>query len=377
MSIKLDPILTNAARLLNRRKYGAAIQLLEPEVVRYHDSFRYYYILAVSCLYLGDFSGAFTYFKRARDIKMRDPSVLLGMGVLFLRRGDTARAIDFYLEVQELDSRNIKAKKALEFIKKHGDPENLEALAESGKLIKLYPPLPKVPLTFGDIIIPAAGIIILIGLGLGMFFMLKNPGAFSRVPQRSGFDLANLEREDRAEPVQVGGSYRYVLTRQQVLDTYDEALKLFTDRRDEAAKVRLNRLLESNTSETIKNKARILLSYTEVPGFDTLKDRYSYSDVYKEPWLYRDCYVIWRGTATNINMLERGTVFQLLVGYDTISILEGIVPVEFDISIPVDAGPPLEVLGKVIPASSGESQGIGIILEGVAIHQSGNIGAYK
>jgi hypothetical protein len=372
LAIKLDPILTKAARLAKRKQYGATIQLLEPEVVRYHDSFRYYYILAVSCLYMNDFSGAFTYFKRARDIKMRDPSVLLGMAILYLRRGDTARAIDFYLEVQELDPANKAAKRALDVIKKHGDPENLEAWMESGKLNRLYPPLVKVPLTLGNIILPAAGLIIILALGLGIFYKVKNPAEV----KRSGFDLAALEREDRAEPVEVGGSYRYVLTRQQVLDTYDTALDLFTERRDESAKVELNRLLESNAAESIKNKARILLSYTEIPGFDTLKDRFSYSEVYAEPWLYRDCYVIWRGMATNVNMLEKGTTFQLLVGYDTRSALEGIVPVEFDVSIPVDLDRPLEILGKVIPASSiasnGENQGMGIILEGIAIHQSRN-----
>jgi hypothetical protein len=64
-----------------------------------------------------------------------------------------------------------------------------------------------------------------------------------------------------------------------------------------------------------------------------------------------------------------------LVGYDTRSALEGIVPVEFDFSIPVDLERPLEILGKVIPASSAAersgNQGMGIILEGIAIHQSG------
>ncbi len=373
MSIKLDPILTKAARLTKRRQYGAAIQMLEPEVVRYHDSFRYYYILGVSCLYVGDFSGAFTYFKRARDIKMRDPSVLLGMAVLYLRRGETARAIDFYLEVQELDPENVQARRALDIIRKHGDPESLTIWIESGKLNKLYPPLPRVPLSWDQVLIPAAGVVVIISLGLGIFFKLQNPGT----PERSGFDLTSLEREDRAEPVQVGGSYRYVLTRQQVLDTYEKARKLFTERRDEACKVELNRILESNASESIKNKARVLISYTDVPGFDTLKDRYSYSGVYREPWLYRDCYVIWRGMAANVNMPEKGTTFQLLVGYDTKSALEGIVPVEFDISIPVDLERPLEVLGKVIPASSSESQGMGIILEGIAIHQSGNSGARR
>jgi hypothetical protein len=78
--------------------------------------------------------------------------------------------------------------------------------------------------------------------------------------------------------------------------------------------------------------------------------------------------------AANINMLEKGTTFELLVGYDTKSILEGRVPVEFDISVPVEFDRPIEVLGKVVPASNSETQGMGIILEGIAIHQAGNLG---
>jgi hypothetical protein len=168
----------------------------------------------------------------------------------------------------------------------------------------------------------------------------------------------------------VGGSYRYILTRDQVLEAYEQGRALFTEYRDEDAKLPLNRIIESNASDSIKNKARLLISYTEVPGFDTFKkeDSFSYSRVIQEPILYRDCYVIWRGMATNLNIRETGLAFDLLVGYDTRSVLEGIVPVNFDFSAAVDPELPLEVLGRIVPIAA--AGGEGVRLEGVALHQA-------
>ncbi|QQO08172.1 tetratricopeptide repeat protein [Breznakiella homolactica] len=369
--MKFDPILTKAARLSKRGRYGEAIQILEPEVVRYHDSFRYYYILGVSCLYAGDYGGAFTYFKRARDIKMREPSVLLGLAILFLRRGETDRAVDLYLEVQEVDPKNRQARRALETIRRYGDPETLQSWLESGKLKKLFPPLPDAPLSWDQIAIPAAGILILGAIAISLVSVIgQKTGKRS---ERSGFSATALVREEQSEPVQIGGSYRYILTRKQVLDTYEKARTLFTEYRDEAAKVEINLLLESNASESIKNKARLLLSYTNTPGFDSLKDRFAYSSVAADPYLYRGCYVIWRGMATNLDSLENLTSFDLLVGYDTRSTLEGIVPVVFDFSVPVDLERPLEVLGQVVPAAAGDGLGPAVRLEAIALHQSGSL----
>jgi hypothetical protein len=139
---------------------------------------------------------------------------------------------------------------------------------------------------------------------------------------------------------------------------------LFLDYRDEAARIRINRLLESNAAVSVKQKARLLSEYAAVPGFDTLKDRYGYSTVIAEPLLYRDVHVLWRGMATNLKEADRSTDFDLLVGYDTRSSLEGIVPVRFEFAVPVDVERPLEVLGRI--ALSGDK----IRLVGLAIHQA-------
>ncbi|MDR2021628.1 MAG: tetratricopeptide repeat protein [Treponema sp.] len=364
--MKLDPILTRAARLARRRKYGEAIDTLLPEVVRYHDSFRYHYIMGVCCLYSGDFSGAFDYFKRARDIKMRDPPVLLGLAALFLRRGQTDRALDLYLEVQDLDRNNGTARRALGVIRKYAG-EKLSDWVDSGKLPRLYPPLPRAP-SWNRVVFPLAGLLAALIAAGGIAARTRNLAADRS--QRSGLAFSVLEQEERNNPVETGGSYRYVLTKKQVLDTFAEGRKRFAEGRDEAAKLALNRILESNASGPVKNKARLLLSYTEIPGFDTLRDRYSYQEVKADPPLYRDCYVIWRGMAANVEQLDQGVLLDFLVGYDTRTTLLGKVPVRFEVSVAVDPGRPLEILGRVIPGAGQD----GLRLEGVAVHQAASLG---
>ena len=359
--MKTDLILTKAARLANKGKYGDAIQILEPEIVRYHDSFRYHYILGTSCLYSKDYGGAFTYLKRARDIKMQDPSVLLGIAYLFLHRGETDRAVDLYLEILELEPENSRAKKALGVIQKQENTELLIDFLESGKLKKILPPLVSVPFSFRKLILPLIVI-------LACFFAV---GTFQYITrsreQRSGYSISALIREEQNLPVGTDGTFRYILTKNEVLAGYERARRYFTEYRDEAAKTELNRILESNASDAVKNKARLLISYTSIPGFENIKDRFLYSQVAADPILYRDCHVVWKGMATNLDEKENSTNFQFLVGYDTRNTLEGIISVKFDRVILLDTNYPLEVLGRVVPSSS-DTRG-SFRLEGIAIHQ--------
>jgi hypothetical protein len=180
-----------------------------------------------------------------------------------------------------------------------------------------------------------------------------------------------LSNQEKSESVQVGGYYRYILTRDQAITHYDRALSLFTSYRDEEAKKSLNRILESNASEGIKIKARLLFDNMEVPGFDNFKriDNPAFSDVRDEPAIYRNVHVIWRGMATNVEVTNEGTNFDFLVGYDTRKTLEGIVPVIFYSPVAINPERPLEVLGKITLNSTYSE----IRLEGVAIHQSGRL----
>jgi hypothetical protein len=290
------------------------------------------------------------------------------MALLFLRRGEISRAVDLYLEIQDVDPENPRAREALNIIRKYGDPDTIKGMLESGRLKKIFPPLPGVPFSPARILLPFAA---LLAVSVAAFVIIAAAnGAFRKTPSRGGAEETLLEKSETSQPVQTGGSYRYVLTSRQVLDNYEKARRLFLDYRDEAAKVELNRLIESNASEGIKNKARLLMGYTNTPGFDTLKDRYSYAEVSVDPILYRDCFVIWRGMAANLDSQEQSSSFDLLVGYDTRSAMEGIVPVHFSFAVSLTTAQPLEVLGRVVPASGSGDSRIIIRLEGTAIHQA-------
>jgi hypothetical protein len=369
--MKLDPILTRASRLARSGKYETAIRTLEPEVNRYHGSFYYYYILGSSCLRTGDFGGALTYFRLAHETKMREPLAILGLAVLFLRRGETERAVDFYLDILETDHNNRIARKAMKVIRRQAGTDNFSSWLETGKLPSLYPPIPFPGFSVKEIMGACAVLLAVCLLTLGCLIRVKVlPNPFIAKSSREGASAFTLSREERMAPVQTGGSYRYELSRIQVVDTYEKAHSQFTAFRDEAARINLNRILESNAAEEIKNRARIIISYMEPPGFDTFKrgDNVSYGDAEKDPLLYNEVHVIWKGMASNILSNDSGTSFDFLVGYDTRKVLEGIVPVVFRYAVPLNPEQPVEVLGRILPDPNGT-----IRLEGIAIYQSGNL----
>jgi len=371
--MKMDPILTKAVRLARRKNYDGAIKTLENEVNRYYGSFTYSYLLGLSYLYSNIFGVALRYLKLAVEQKMRDPNALLGMAAYYLNRGDTDKAVNLYLEIQTIDESNRTAKRALKIIRKFPGPENISLWIDSGNLHKIFPPFPRVGIQMKNLAIGVlagmAGIFLILGI-------LYRTGSISlpfgmRFGRRAVPVEISLAREEMDSPVQTEGSYRYVLTRNQVLDDYGEATKLFADYHDEAAKVKLNRILESNASDPVKNKARILVSYMEVPGFNTLKDRFSYNEVIRDPFIYRDCHVIWRGMASNLIVEDTSTSFDFLVGYDTYRTMEGIVQVDYDFAIKVNPEQPVEILGRVIPLSANREPRIRI--QGIALNQAGLI----
>jgi tetratricopeptide (TPR) repeat protein len=341
-----DPVLKKALVLTRRRKYEDAIKLLEPEVFRYQDSYSYYHVLGLSCLYGGDLGGAFTYFNRAKNIKFREVPTLLGLAVHFLSRNQTDHALDLYLEVQDIEPSNRIAKRALKIIKKYGGTEELNGWIVRGKISCLYPPIPWAGFSVRPLPVIITGIAL--ATIIGVFIGFKQLPVF----QRKGIAETNLEKSERENPVEKGGFYRYILTVDEVLAHYNKARVLFNARRDEAAKKEINTILESNASVMLKNKARLLLSYTETPGFDTLKDKFSYAEVAADPILYRDCHVLWRGSAANVRTASDIISFDFLVGYDTRTVLEGYISVELSFAADINTSETLEVLGRVVPLSS-------------------------
>lgn len=336
-------VLDRAKRSFSRGRYNDVITLLEPEVINYRDSFSFYYLLGLACLYTGDIGGAGSYFQRARQIKMRDADLLAAQAALYLRRGNTQQAVDYYLEILEYAPSHRLARRSLEFLRKHADEDAIADLVSSGKMKRFYPGLSGSRFRFGLAVgLPVA-------LVAALLLLMFIPIFAKRASPSSRADLSafELNGDERARLVETGGTARYILTSKEIEATWNKALSSFQDWNDNAAQMAVNRILGSNASVAVKQKARLLMTWFTEPGFDSIKERFTLALITTDPALYQDCWVVWKGMATNVTQTPTALEFDLLVGYDTRNKLEGIIPVLFEGGATVDTDTPLEVLGQV------------------------------
>ncbi|WP_294430810.1 hypothetical protein [uncultured Treponema sp.] len=368
-------VLEKAHSLLCRRKYSNVISLLEsgnnPEI--YRESFDYFLTAGIACLYLGDTGSAGAYFQRARHIRMTDPTLLCSQAVLFLRRGDTDRAISYYLDVLDYDPDNKLALSAMEFIRTHGSYEDVCKAVDSGEIEQFYPPL-----GINPDLIKRIALSVLLGIVLAILLLnfanvsrlfrgVRLPSSSSRADLSELFlsveELGNAHKKDLT-----GGTYKYILSDSQIKKSYDTAMTSFQNYRENASLVEINRLLNSNASDSIKAKARMISTYFKEPSFDSLNDyddNIEYSQVAKEPELYLGCTVSWSGRISNAVQEGRSFRCDLLVGYENMERVEGFVPLFFE-EAPypaIDGERPVRVLAK-IKVENGR-----ILLEGRAVYQ--------
>ena len=368
--------LERAHSLLQRRRFPEAISILEsgrnPAI--YSESFDYFLTAGIACLYLGDTGSASSYFQRARHIRMTDKTLLLAQAVLYLRRGDTDNALRYYLDVLEEDPQNELALAATEFIRARGSVEEVFKAVDSHEIEKFYPPLGINPDWIKRIALSIlAGVIIaLLLLNLGNISKIfKGVSIFPEKerPDLSGLFLPVNELPESLQKKDLSNStFKYIFSDDEIKKIYTKIKNLSTNYKENAARVEINRILNSNADDELKARLRIVLTKFSDATFDSLrdnKDNFDYTTVAKEPELYLGCTVSWSGRISNAVTEEDSYRCDLLVGYENMERVEGFVPVFFA-QAPnpqIDGERPVHILGK-IKVENGK-----ILLDGRAIYQ--------
>jgi len=342
--------------MLSRRDFPSAIKLLEGRSEIYEGNFAYYILLANACLYAGDAGTASMYYQKAREIKLTDTALLLGQAALFLRRGNTDRALQYYLEVLDGDPENKIAKNALEFIRTQGDYDTICRWIDNGKIERFYPPISARSGKILGIAVPAAACV------LGVLFALLILRSPKRISEGERADLSALalssdESKYAQEKDMASSAYAFILSNKEITESYARSQRYFQAYRDNAAQIEINRILHSNASLSIKQKARVLMSYLSPPNP-------AYEDAVKNPVLYEDCYAVWSGRVSNAVTQGTSYRFDLLVGYETMEKVVGIVPVQFQSDPGITSSLPVKVLGKIV-FENGKMN-----LEGRSVYQS-------
>ncbi len=360
--------LKRAYKLFKARKYSEVVRLLEPQIFRYRESYPFYYILGISCLYLGDFGGASSYLQRANQLKHGVNNVLLGLAIVYLKRGDFENALKVWLKILDKDPKNKRARAGIDFIRRI-IADKVEFDFESSKTVKkLYP---AVPVSKKRFVLPLAFVII-VALVTTSYLMIKNEivnlesiGSILRVGQRNkrpGIEYININTNNGSLTLFSKG-YTYRFTDREIKKIFSRAKKYLLAYRDNLAMIEINKILLSNATAYVKQKASLLKTFVQKPDFSTIKDSVPYRTVIKNPLLYNGCFVRWRGKVANLVITEKSIRFDLLVGYESERELEGIVRVYLDFPVLLENGIPIEVLGKVIANKQS------VKLEGISIHK--------
>ena len=355
-------IVFQARKLLAQRKCNEVIRLLTPHVLEYRDSFAFHFYIGLAYLDLGEMGNAKDYFSRARELKPNDLDLMAATAAMALRRHDTGKAVEYYLRILDIKPSYERAKQGLAMIRKCNSAEAMGDFIRTGKIKKLYP-MPSI-LEFYSSYIKLAIVtsIFAILLAVGTVFAIK---WFSKTPLRDDITALNLSSKEKKQAIDMEGVFRNVLTHSDVVEIFSKAQAEFQKYNDNLAQVEINKILNSNATFSIKQKALGLQALLKEPRFDTIKNVFSYQDVAKEPYLYNACYVVWKGMPTNVQKGEESTSFDLLVGYDTKKRLEGTVPVFYNFVSDVDVEKAISVLAQLQV-----EEGVRIALRGIAIHQS-------
>lgn len=355
-------ILSLARNQLSKRHFSSAIKLLNGREEIYEDNAEFYILLGIAYLYTGDAGTASSYFQRARRITVTNVTLLLGQAAVFLRRGLTDRALDYYLEVLDQDPGNKVAHNAMEFIRKEGDYNTICKMADTGELEKYYPPLGVNPNTIAVIVGSIVGFVI--GVGIALTIMVTRPKVDYGRMDLSSFELTKEDSKNAVAADLSKVKVTYFLSSHEITQGYDAALKYFRTHRDNMAQIEINRLLHSNASDIVKEKAALLQEYLEEPGFDTITDVVDVKTAEKEPELYENCYVVWGGRVSNVTEYDEKYYCRFLVGYENMKNVDSVVDLHFDYIPHIESDQALKVLGRL------HLTGDALSLQGIAVYQS-------
>lgn len=340
-------ILDTACILIKQRQFAKAITLLEGRADIYEDNFDYYLTLGTACLYVGDAGTASKYFQKARTIRVTDTRLLQGQAAIYLRRGDTDRAVHYYLDILDNDPHNKIATRALEFIRTKGDYNTICRWVDSGRIEQFYPEIGINPVFVAGIVFPV------LAFAAGIFFVFnffyKKPPVSGPRSNLNAVILSDDEEKNAQEADLSGSVYRYILTARQISASYEKAVRAFQSYDDNTAQLELNRIVSSNASFSIKQKAQVFMGYLKEPTFDTIQNSYTYEQVSSDIPLYLDCWVSWTGRISNAQTTGGVFACDLLVGYETMQTVKGIVPLYFKKipEPPINGEQPVRILGQV------------------------------
>lgn len=353
--------LRQAEILYAEQRYVDLVKHLAPQIFLFRGDARYYFLLGVASLYIGDLGGAHSYLLRGRDLDPLNLDLQLALAITHLARKEEPQALQILVGSQDGHPSDARVLQFLEQLKQASDKVDWPDQIRLGRLRHLYPKPGfnwRPWLRKSGIVLAGVTGLALIGLAVfGVTLIVSRwqppvrPGlaVSSQPPVASAGVDPVAPSDDRRFGVPVDGKPRFLLPSTEIVSLTAAVTTSFREYRDNKARVLVNRIMQSNAPNSVKERMRGLASHFQDPGFVNFRDNYTLEEVAADPLLHTGIFVMWRGKLADVQKGQTAITFNLLVGYESSPVVKASVPVSLDFAADVSNGQAIELIGQVKP----------------------------
>jgi len=321
-----EKYLHNGIKLLKKKDFLEAIQNLEEYISHNNTNYLAYYYLALSYMFRELYDEAYKYMSQAHKLNEVDINTINGLAFLNLKFNNIDEAINYWLDIMDIDAKNYIAKRNLEKIKSSNNLEKLSASAKPDEFINFrlkktlslkFPKisLPRTPMTIRSFPVKkmnlrkiSLGVLIVMVLVLVYVLIIRQNKITIRkfnIPSRkelSSFNLPDIE-DDYMIDRNVKKSI-FKLKPEGIKNMFYQTKVLIQKKRQNEALVNINKILHSNAGIVIKERFKILKTFIQPRNTFNIKDNISYSILMNLPVLYEDAQVVWQGKIEDLEIDE-------------------------------------------------------------------------
>lgn len=357
MAMEPNKLINKSINYYNSHKYSDVVKLLEKEIFIYKNYYFYHYILGMSYLRMGNLGTAQTYLKKAYTLNPTEPDVKQSIAILLAAQGKEDKAIQIWLKMIEENQEIQQSEFSLETIRKN--PIQGALFLNKNKIYtKLFPEikvatgqnlskLTRTLLTIASLAFLLTAIFLLIHSKGTIKLTLNN----SKVKEKKAINniaayIDDIKINDKEKIENHEGQFVFILTETEIRNSFQKIKTHLKQVKDNFARIEINKILNSNASESIKLKAKNLASFISRPNFITFDDYLVLKEIKKNPLIYSNVYVKWEGIANNIEKKDNITYFDFYVGYNK-NALEGIITTKTTFDIDINFKDYVEILGQI------------------------------
>ncbi|WP_151060570.1 tetratricopeptide repeat protein [Borreliella turdi] len=350
-----NKIINKAIYYYNSKKYSQAIKLLEKEIFFYKNYYLYHYVLGMSYLRIGNLGNAQTYLKKAYTLNPGESNIKQAIAILLVSQGKEEKAIQIWLKMIEENQEVDRSELSLEIIRKN--PIKGSVFFKNSNLYeKLFPIIKAMPdknLTKLVIIMTIGTIVFILMLAIYFIFYEQKITIYTNRKAEINKNLNNIAAyidnikiNNKEKIKNEEGQFILILTNDEIKNSFEKIKIYLKTGKDNFARVEINKILNSNASESIKLKAKNLASFISRPDFISFNEHLNLKDIKKDPFIYSNVYVKWEGVVNNIEKKDNIIQFDFYVGYNK-NVLSGIIPAKTTFDIDIDFKDSVEILGQI------------------------------